>query len=40
MLETAKIKINCDTNGDLTNTDEELLDEIHVSLIKANRTPN
>ena len=34
----SKIKINCDTDGNITNTDEELLDEIHVSLIKANRT--
>ena len=34
----SKIKINCDTDGNIANTDEELLDEIHVSLIKANRT--
>ncbi len=34
----SKIRINCNADGDITNTDKELLDEIHVSLIKANRT--
>lgn len=34
----SKIRINCNADGDITDTNEALLDEIHVSLIKANRT--
>lgn len=34
----SKIEVNCETDGTVTDSDEHLLDEIHVSLIKANRT--